>query len=93
MATTAKDDVPVEEALAFYGCIFRFTLRGREKGAAFIDMGDQFIALMQGPVRAERSHRHVGLVVGGAGVVPHAEPPVGVLADSCRPALVHGPDQ
>ena len=53
----------VDEALAFYGRIFSFTLRGRQPGAAFIDMGDQFIALMEGPVRAERSHRHVGLVV------------------------------
>src|SRR4051812_20060033 len=53
----------VDEALAFYGRIFSFTLRGRQQGAAFIDMGDQFIALMQGPVRAARGHRHVGLVV------------------------------
>ena len=35
----------IEEALAFYGKIFRFTLRGRGKGQAFIDMGDQFLAL------------------------------------------------
>ncbi|MBV8613242.1 MAG: VOC family protein [Acetobacteraceae bacterium] len=53
----------VDAALAFYGRIFSFTLRGRQKGAAFIDMGDQFVALMEGPVRAERGHRHVGLVV------------------------------
>ena len=53
----------VEEALTFYGRIFRFTLRGRQPGAAFIDMGDQFIALMEGPIRAERGHRHFGLVV------------------------------
>ena len=37
----------IEEALAFYGKIFRFTLRGRGKGQAFIDMGDQFLALME----------------------------------------------
>lgn len=53
----------VDKALEFYGRIFSFTLRGRQPGAAFIDMGDQFIALMQGPVRAERGHRHFGLVV------------------------------
>ena len=35
----------VEEALAFYGRIFSFTLRGRQPQAAFIDLGDQFIAL------------------------------------------------
>jgi lactoylglutathione lyase len=53
----------VEEALAFYGRIFSFTLRGRQPQAAFIDLGDQFIALMEGPLRAERGHRHFGLVV------------------------------
>ena len=53
----------VEEALAFYGGIFDFTLRGKSKGAAFIDIGDQFIALMEGPVRAPRGSRHFGLVV------------------------------
>ena len=37
----------IEEALAFYGKIFRFTLRGRGKGQAFIDMGDQFLALTE----------------------------------------------
>src|SRR3954467_8644182 len=53
----------IEEALAFYGKIFRFTLRGRGKGQAFIDMGDQFLALME--VKApHRDHaRHFGLVV------------------------------
>ena len=37
----------VDEALSFYGQIFSFELRGRSKGQAFIDMGDQFIALME----------------------------------------------
>jgi catechol 2,3-dioxygenase-like lactoylglutathione lyase family enzyme len=37
----------IDEALAFYGKIFRFTLRGRGKGQAFIDMGDQFLALSE----------------------------------------------
>jgi len=53
----------VREALDFYGRIFSFSLRGRQPGAAFIDIGDQFIALMEGPVRTERGHRHFGLVV------------------------------
>jgi len=53
----------VEEALAFYGRIFDFTLRGKGKGSAFIDIGDQFIALMESPARAPRGHRHFGLVV------------------------------
>jgi catechol 2,3-dioxygenase-like lactoylglutathione lyase family enzyme len=53
----------VEEALAFYGRIFDFTLRGKGDGQAFIDMGDQFIALMQTAAPHRDSHRHVGIVV------------------------------
>jgi hypothetical protein len=41
----------VEEVLSFYGRIFSFMLRGRWQGAALIDMGDQFIAPMEGPAR------------------------------------------
>jgi lactoylglutathione lyase len=53
----------IEEALAFYGRIFEFTLRGKGKGQAFIDMGDQFIALMQVGAEHRDSPRHFGLVV------------------------------
>jgi lactoylglutathione lyase len=53
----------IEEALAFYGRIFRFTLRGKGKGQAFIDIGDQFIALMQVSAEHRDSPRHFGLVV------------------------------
>jgi len=53
----------IEEALAFYGRIFTFELRGRGQGAAFIDMGDQFIALMEGRSQSRDNDRHFGLVV------------------------------
>ena len=53
----------IEEALAFYGRIFNFTLRGKGKGQAFIDIGDQFIALMQVATPHRDSPRHFGLVV------------------------------
>ncbi|TMA23240.1 MAG: VOC family protein, partial [Deltaproteobacteria bacterium] len=53
----------VDEALEFYGRIFEFTLRGRGGRMAFIDMGDQFIALGAGRTQPPDSHRHVGLVV------------------------------
>ena len=55
----------VEAALAFYGAIFTFTLRGRAPGHAFIDLGDQFLALAETPgVRVgETPTRHFGLVV------------------------------
>src|SRR5436309_7461299 len=53
----------VEEALAFYRRIFDFELRGQGPGRAFIDMGDQFIALMEGTRLANDKRRHFGLIV------------------------------
>jgi lactoylglutathione lyase len=53
----------VEEALEFYGRIFDFELRGRAGRMAFIDMGDQFIALAAGRTQPPDAHRHFGLVV------------------------------
>jgi lactoylglutathione lyase len=53
----------VDEALEWYGRIFDFELRGREPGMAFVDMGDQFIAISQGRTQPPDSHRHFGLVV------------------------------
>jgi predicted enzyme related to lactoylglutathione lyase len=53
----------VAEALEFYGRIFDFTLRGRGRHMAFLDMGDQFIALAEGRTQPPDRHRHFGLVV------------------------------
>ena len=53
----------IEEALDFYGRIFEIELRGRGPGMAFIDAGDQFIALSEGEVGPPDEHRHFGLVV------------------------------
>jgi lactoylglutathione lyase len=53
----------IEEALAFYGCLFEFTLRGKSKQAAFIDLGDQFLALQKGRRQPSDDGRHFGLVV------------------------------
>jgi lactoylglutathione lyase len=53
----------VEEALAFYGRLFEVKLRGRGPGMAFVDAGDQFIALSEGRTQSSDDHRHVGLVV------------------------------
>jgi lactoylglutathione lyase len=53
----------VEEALDFYGRIFDFELRGRAGRMAFIDIGDQFIALAGGRRQDQDDHRHFGLVV------------------------------
>ena len=53
----------VEEALDFYGRIFELDLRGRVPGMAFLDMGDQFLALAEGDDPVADRHRHFGLVV------------------------------
>ena len=53
----------LDEALAFYGRLFEFELRGREEDAAFIDLGDQFIALQKGRKQPADDGRHFGLVV------------------------------
>ena len=53
----------IEEALAFYGRIFDFKLRGKGPRQAFIDMGDQFINLTQTNAPHRDSPRHVGIVV------------------------------
>ena len=53
----------LEAALEFYGSIFEIGLRGREPGMAFIDIGDQFIALSEGRRDPPDGARHFGLVV------------------------------
>ena len=53
----------IDEALEFYGRIFDLELRGRGGAMAFIDIGDQFIALAEGMAQAPDRRRHFGLVV------------------------------
>src|SRR4029453_336406 len=53
----------IDEALAFYGRLFRFELRGKSDSMAFIDLGDQFIALQKGRKQPPDDGRHFGLVV------------------------------
>ena len=53
----------IDEALAFYGKLFDFNLRSRSKTSAFIDLGDQFLALQKGRRQAADDGRHFGLVV------------------------------
>jgi predicted enzyme related to lactoylglutathione lyase len=54
----------LDEALAFFGQIFDdMQLRGRGAGMAFVDMGDQFIALAKGVTHVADQERHIGLVV------------------------------
>jgi len=55
----------IDEALSFLERVFGpLQLRGRMRTMAFVDLGDQFLALAETDIRAERvEHRHVGLVV------------------------------
>ena len=53
----------LDEALAFYGRIFDFDLRGRNPHNAFIDLGDQFIQLRLGKTQEADGARHFGFVV------------------------------
>ncbi len=53
----------LEEALEFYGHLFEIKLRGRGPGMAFVDAGDQFIALSEGRTQQPDDHRHIGMVV------------------------------
>jgi catechol 2,3-dioxygenase-like lactoylglutathione lyase family enzyme len=53
----------IDDALEWYGRFFEFELRGRGGGMAFIDMGDQFIALARDPGPHVDREPHFGLVV------------------------------
>ena len=53
----------IDEALRFYGQFFELHLRGVAPGMAFIDMGDQFLALSEGREQGPDQGRHFGLVV------------------------------
>jgi lactoylglutathione lyase len=53
----------LDAALEFYERIFAFELRGRVPGMAFLDMGDQFLALAEGRRQPPDDGRHFGLVV------------------------------
>jgi lactoylglutathione lyase len=53
----------LDAALALYGRLFAFELRGRVHGMAFIDIGDQFLALSEGRSQPPDDGRHFGLVV------------------------------
>ena len=68
----------LEQALSFYGEIFELELRGRVPGMAFIDIGDQFIALSEGRSQPPDQARHFGLVVDDADAVRAALRDAGV---------------
>ena len=68
----------IEEALAFYGRLVDFELRGKSDTSAFIDLGDQFLALQKGRTQTPDEGRHFGLVVDDKEAVRKALADVGV---------------
>ncbi len=53
----------LDQSLAWYERFFSFELRGRRGSMAWIDLGDQFLALSEGGPETPDRSRHVGLVV------------------------------
>ncbi len=53
----------LDEAIEFYGRFFEFEVSERHGNMAFLDMGDQFIALAEGRSQPPDDQRHFGLVV------------------------------
>jgi lactoylglutathione lyase len=74
----------VDEAVDFYGHIFELELRGRGSRMAFLDMGDQFLALAEGDDPVADRHRHFGLVVDDRGRVRKALEEAGVEIEPSR---------
>jgi len=72
----------VDEALAFYARIVDFKLRSKAQDMAFIDLGDQFLALQKGQSQPAGGGRHFGLVVDDKEAVRRAldEAGVGILS-------------
>ena len=82
----------IDEALAFWESIFgELSLRGRGGGMAFIDMGDQFIALARGRTQPPDQHRHFGLVVDDKEAVRARLKELGVPVSSGRSLDFHDP--
>jgi lactoylglutathione lyase len=68
----------IDEALGFYGRLFEIELRGRMRGMAFVDLGDQFIAFAEGRTQDPDASRHFGLVVDDQAAVLAAAREAGV---------------
>jgi lactoylglutathione lyase len=81
----------VEQALAFYGRIFELSLRGRSGRAAFVDIGDQFLALMEGRSQPPDRARHFGLVVDDKEAVREAVEAAGAEIVPARGLRFHDP--
>ena len=81
----------IDEALMWYGQFFEFELRGRAPRMAFIDMGDQFIALAVPRSQPEDARRHFGLVVDDKEAVRAALKAAGVAVGAHGSLDFHDP--
>lgn len=59
----------IDDALEFYAKFIDFELRSKSESMAFIDLGDQFLALQTGRRQPQDDERHFGLVVSDEEVV------------------------
>ena len=75
----------IDEALEFWRSIFgELELRGHGRQMAFIDLGDQFIALARGRTKPPDQARHFGLVVDDKEAVRERLRELGIQASSGR---------
>jgi lactoylglutathione lyase len=81
----------VDEALAFYGQVFELSLRGRSESMAFVDLGDQFVALARGSGEPAGTQRHFGLVVEDKDAVRSRLEELGLRHDGGRRLRLHDP--
>jgi lactoylglutathione lyase len=68
----------IDAALSFYARLFEFDLRGKSEDMAFINLGDQFLALQKGRRQPPDDGRHFGLVVDDKDAVRQALVEAGV---------------
>jgi catechol 2,3-dioxygenase-like lactoylglutathione lyase family enzyme len=81
----------VDEALDFYRSFLDFPLRGRVRGMAFLDAGDQFLAISEGRRQGPDDERHLGVVVDDAGAVRDALRDAGIKPMRGRGLRVRDP--
>jgi catechol 2,3-dioxygenase-like lactoylglutathione lyase family enzyme len=74
----------VDAAVDFYSRVFDVELRGRVHGMAFLDMGDQFLALAHADEPNARGDAHIGLVVDDRPRVRRALDEAGVELEPSR---------
>ena len=81
----------LDAALAFYGRWLDFELRGRVRGMAFLDAGDQFLVLSEGRSQEPDDDRHFGLVVDDREAVRAALAAAGIEPEPGRGLQVRDP--